>query len=388
MPTKPASSLRIVVLGYLVRGPLGGHAWHHLQYVAGLQRMGHDVWFVEDSDDYPSCYDPIRDEMSVDPTYGLAFAQSALTKIGLPDRWGYYDAHTRRWLGAGADLVQGACETAEVILNLSGNPLRAWTERIDTRVFIDTDPGFTQATHLSDAGLRARAAQHTAFFTFAENIATTATLPDDGFPWWPTRQPVVMDLWAAHPAPADGAFTTVMLWDSYPEVTVGGVTLGLKSRSFTPYLDLPRDAGVPLELAVGGPSVPTDLLVGHGWRVIDPRGPTRSLETYQAYLSSSLGEFGVAKDGYVTTNSGWFSERSANYLASGRPVITQDTGFSDVLPTGNGLMAFSTPDEALDGLASVRANHAHHCRSARDVAQSYFDSNLVLSALLNRTFQS
>jgi hypothetical protein len=197
-----------------------------------------------------------------------------------------------------------------------------------------------------------------------------------------------MDLWPTLPPPSDGAFTTVMLWDSYPEKTVGGVTLGLKSRSFTPYLDLPRVANVPLELAVGGPSVPRDLLVGHGWRVIDPRGPTRSLDTYQAYLSSSLGEFGVAKDGYVTTHSGWFSERSANYLASGRPVITQDTGFSEAIPTGDGLLAFSTPDEALDSFARVRAAYPHHCQSARAVAESCFESRMVLTSLLDRTFKS
>jgi hypothetical protein len=382
-----SSGLRIVVLGYLIRGPLGGLAWHHLQYVAGLARLGHDVWFVEDSDDYPSCYDPLRDVTDADPAYGLGFAKQAFGAVGLPERWAYNDAHCLGWLGPAGVRAEAICRSADVVLNLSGlNPLRPWVENVPTRVYVDTDPGFTQVRHLLDPGARERAAAHTAFFTFAENVGGSALLPEDGFPWQPTRQPVVLDLWPETRPPADGAFTTVMLWDSYPAVEIDGLTLGLKSESFAPFLGLPALAKTPLELALGGATAPRESLSGHGWRVLDSREPTRTLESYQRYLRASRGEFSVAKHGYVVTRSGWFSERSANYLATGRPVVAQDTGFSEVLPVGEGLLAFTSLDEAVDAIADAELRYAVHQRAARSIASAFFGSDHVLADLLERVF--
>ena len=147
--------LRIVVLGYIVRGPIGGMAWHHLQYVLGLKALGHDVLFIEDSDDYPSCYDPSRHVVDGNPTYGLAFATEAFRRLGLGESWAFYDAHTGAWHGAAASWATRFCETADLVLNVSGvNPLRPWTAPIERRVFLDTDPLFTQIRHLTDAAKR------------------------------------------------------------------------------------------------------------------------------------------------------------------------------------------------------------------------------------------
>jgi len=377
--------LRIVVLGYLVRGPLGGLAWHHLQYVLGLARLGHDVHFLEDSDDYPSCYDPRRDVVDANPSYGLGFTAHAFDTLGMPDRWAYFDAHTARWLGPAAPRALEVCAGAELLLNVSGvNPLRPWLAHVPHRVFIDTDPAFTQIRHLTDPAAHALALAHTAFFTFAENIAES-TVPDDGIAWQPTRQPIVLDAWPVTPGPPGGRFTTVMQWDSYRARDYGGRRYGMKSDSFAPYFDLPERAGPLFELALGSATAPRELLETKGWLLRDPRPPTRDPWEYQRYIRQSKGEWSVAKQGYVVTNSGWFSERSAAWLASGRPVVTQDTGFSRRLPVGAGLLSFTTPEEALAAIGEVGRNYESHCRNAREIAVACFDARPVLTQLLARS---
>jgi hypothetical protein len=377
--------LRVAVLGYLVRGPIGGLAWHHLHYVLGLARLGHDVFFVEDSDDYVSCYDPGQG-MTVNPAYGLRFTGEALGRLGLPERWAYYDAHTARWLGAGADKVLGFLGTADLLLNVSGvNPLRPWLLDIPARALIDTDPVFTQVRHLTDGRAAARADAHTSFFTFGENVpAGRSTVPDDGLPWQSTRQPIVLDLWpVARPRPG-ARFTTVMQWDSYTSGEYAGQRYGMKSDSFEPFLNLPSRTRAELELAVGSDSAPRDLLRKCGWRLRDPLEVTRDPWTYQDYLRDSQGEFAVAKHGYVATRSGWFSERSACYMASGRPVLLQDTGFTNWLPTGAGVLAFNDAVQALSGLDELRRTPALHAREARLICEAYFDAAKVLPSLLER----
>jgi hypothetical protein len=297
-----ADRLRIVVLGYIVRGPLGGIAWHHLQYVLGLTHLGHDVYFLEDSDDYPSCYDPSTNSTQADPSYGLAFASHSFNTIGLSERWAYYDAHTGNWIGPAANRALEISASADLLLNVSGvNPLRDWFQSIPVRVLIDTDPVFLQVRHLRDEGARKMAARHTAFLSFAENIGGVAMVPDDGFPWQPTRQPVVLDCWPVTPGPQDGKFTTVMQWESYPPTEYDGRTFGMKSMSFDPYRDLPTRTSAKFELAVGGPP---EGLAESGWLLRDPLETTKDPWTYQSFVIGSKAEFSVAKHGYVVSRSG------------------------------------------------------------------------------------
>jgi hypothetical protein len=381
--------LRIILLGYIVRGPIGGMAWHHLQYVLGLHQLGHDVYFAEDSDDYPSCYDPTRHVTDCDPTYGLKFSQSVFHRVGLGERWCYYDAQQNRWHGPAGDQSPKLISSADLLLNLSGvNPLRSWTEKIPARALVDTDPLFTQVRHLTDATARSRAAQHTAFFTFGENIPDgQSSVPADGFRWQTTRQPIVLDAWPVTAGPTTGKFTTVMQWDSYPAVEWDGKSYGMKSRSFESIVDLPRTTDAELEVALGSAWAPRDRLLAHGWLLRDPLEVTRDPWTYQAYLQQSKGEFSVAKHGYVVTNSGWFSERSACFLASGRPCVVQDTGFSRTLPCGAGLLAYQTIDGAVQALAEVHGRYEHHCRAGRDVVREYFDARKVLMNLIERAVE-
>ena len=380
------NKLRIVVLGYIVRGPLGGMAWHHLQYALGLAQLGHDVYFVEDSDDYPACYDPSRHVTDTDPTYGLRFAANTFARVGLGDHWAYFDAHASRWYGPCAERILGVCATADLVLNVSGvNPLRPWLADIAVRILIDTDPVFTQIRHLTDPAARSQSLKHTAFFSFGESIENgSSSIPRDGFPWRATRQPIVLDAWRVTPGPSHGRFTTVMVWDSYEAREHDGVNHGMKSASFGPYMDIPQKAGSPFEIAAGGRTLPRELLQKHGWILSNPLEATRDPWTYQAFIRRSKAEFSVAKHGYVVSRSGWFSERSAAYLASGRPVVTQDTGFSSWLPVGAGVLSFTTPDEALAAIEDVETRYEFHCRAAREVAVEYFDARKVLPQLVEQ----
>lgn len=380
------SRLRIAVLGYIVRGPIGGMAWHHLQYVLGLVRLGHDVRFVEDSDDYPGCYDPVRGVIDENPGYGLGFAAAAFNRLGLSACWAYHDAHARRWHGPAAESIVGWLAQADLLLNISGvNPLRPWLLGVPARVLIDTDPAFTQIRHLTDPAARTAAAAHTSFFTFGENIpAGRSSVPDDGFPWQPTRQPIVLDVWPFTPAPSEGRFTTVMQWDSYPPQEHDGRRYGMKSESFGPYFDLPGRCGRVFELAVGSPSAPRELLSESGWLLRNPLEVTRDPWTYQEYVRGSMAEFGVAKHGYVVGRTGWFSERSACYLATGRPALLQDTGFTDWLSAPGGVVAFRTPEDAATGVREIMARFEHHAREARAVAAEYFDAGRVLPHLVEQ----
>lgn len=376
------------MLGYLVRGPLGGLAWHHLQYVAGLIRQGHDVCFMEDSDDFPSCYDPTTHQTGSDPSYGLRFTGDAFHRLGMPDNWCYFDATRNRWLGPAGSHALEICASADLLLNVSAvNQIRPWLATIPNRVVIDTDPAFTQIRGLNEPGFRQLLDAHNVFFTFGENYG----LPDCGIPldgrrWRPTRQPILLEAWKVSPGRPAGAFTTVMQWDSYKSRDFGGRHFGMKSESFLPFMCIPSRTGESLEIAMGSESAPRSDLTIAGWHLTDPLTVTRDPWTYQAYLSKSKAEFSVAKQGYVSSRSGWFSERSAAYLASGRPVVVQDTGFSAHIPIGRGIMGFRTADEAIDAIADVSSNYDRHSSAAREIAEQYFDSDLVLRKLLDQTF--
>jgi hypothetical protein len=379
-----ASTLRIVVLGYVVRGPLGGLTSYQLQYLQGLMQLGHDVYFVEDSDDYPSCYDPSRDVTDRDPSYGLAFARRVFARCGLGERWAYYDAHESCWHGPCADHILAICEGADLVLNIGGvNPLRPWLQEVPARALVDQDPVFTQIRHETDAAARERALQHTSFLSVGENIVCPDTqIPSDGLPWQATRQPVVLDNWPLTPAPREGRFTTILLWDSYPAREFAGRRYGMKAESFDPYLELPARAGRRFELAVGSATAPLALLRDKGWSIRDSREPTRDPWTYQAYIQRSCAEWSVAKHGYVVSQSGWFSDRSLAYLASGRPALVQETGFSRWLESGSGVVPFATLDEALAGIEEITSRYELHCTAAREIAAEYFDASKVLERLL------
>ncbi len=377
--------MRIVVLGYIVRGPLGGLVWHHLQYVVGLKQMGHDVLFLEDSDDFAGCYNPETFETSIDPQYGLKFIKNIFDSLDLRNNWAYYDAHTNTWYGQSKQAVFSFCNKADIVINVSGvNPLRNWWTCVPTRIFVDTDPAFTQIKHLTDNKAMEHAKAHTHFATFGENFGKSiCSIPDDGLPWRSTRQPLCIELWKVSEEQIHANWTTVMQWDSYKQGDYDGKVYGMKSLSFKPFISLPKHTNEKLELALGSPNAPREELIHDGWIISDPLEATRTPQVFQNYIANSKGEWSVAKHGYVITNSGWFSERTLNYMASGKPVIVQDTGLKDLLPTGIGVLTFSNVNEAAEQIERVNADYSLHGKKAREIAIDFFDADKVLQSLLS-----
>jgi hypothetical protein len=362
-------------------------AWSPLQYVLGFAELGHDVYYLEDSDDYPSCVNPVTGLIDTDPVYGLTFADEAFNRLGMGTRWAYYDAHADKWHGpVGARMLE-LCRTADVLLNVAAlNPLRPWMDKIPHKVMIDGESVFTQLRHLTKPADRLRAEQHTAFFTLAENYGKDGcTVPSDGFPWLTTRHPIALSAWPEMPGRPKGKFTSVLSWESVPPIEYKGLYYGMKSTAFDNYRSLPELVGPVFDLAIS--NCPRDFFSEDGWRIrtgLEMRSVVRDPWSYQNFIRDSKGEFCINRHGFAVTWSGWFAERSIAYLATGRPVMALDTGFSAVLPTGDGLFAFASPDAVRDAVENIESAYEYHCHKARELAVEYFDAKKVLSAMLDR----
>jgi hypothetical protein len=371
--------VKILVAGIIARYPFGGVTWCSLMYLLGLRALGHEVFYIEDTGE--CIYDPEQNTRSEDPGYGTRYINTALTPFDLGDRWSFVN-YDGSYHGASKDTVRAFCEDADLFINLSGGSW-FWRDeyaRIPRRVFIDSDPVFTQLAIAKAEGWYVdffRTFTH--LFTFGANIGTPACdVPTSGFTWLKTWQPVVCDLWKASDAKPGGRFTTVMTWqtESFTDVD------GNKDREFVKVIDLPSHTANRLELAVNGPQA---LLREHGWSTVDAMGVSRSLWDYRRFIQESKGEFGVAKHAYVSHRSGWFSDRTECYLAAGRPAIVQDTGWSAHLPAGSGLLAFSNMREAIAGLDAIVSDYDAHARAAREIAHEHFDAAKVLRRLLEES---
>ena len=379
-----------IVTGMIATYPVGGVVWDYGQYALGLERLGWTVYYLEDTG--WEAYDPVKGVYGTDYGYGVKFLTQSLAALSptLAHRW-----HVRAMDGTtyGIDSVRLASlvREADLFLNVSGGTLlREAYMACPRKVLIDSDPGWNHFVNFpkwdanpgwqGTSGYRA----HDQFFTYAERIGKTdCELPDLGIDWKPTRPVVVLELWQAEPP--GRTWTTVMTWDNFRRpIEANSKTYGTKELEFGRVETVPRRVAAKFELAVGGASPPVDHWKQLGWSVIDSHDVSRSAAQYQHYVQSSRGEFSVAKNVYVATRSGWSSCRSVCYLAAGRPVVVQDTGFSDIIPTGDGLFAFADMDQAIQQLNAVESNYAYHQAKARDIAREYFDSNVVLSALLNR----
>ena len=399
-----SSRLRIVVTGLIAQHPrLGGVAWDYLQYPVGLARLGHDVYYLEDSGEWPYTDDGGTDPdswVAHDPTPNVEHLERTLARFGLADRWMYRFPVEPRWYGLADNARREVLESADLLINVSGTLERPDEYRaIPRMVYVDSDPVFTQvklAVLRGQEAFQKRVSLHDVFFSFGERIQSTEFA--NGFAWRPTRQPIVLSEWQPVEASRD-VMTTVMSWTSYRPLRHRGKVYGQKDIELRRFLDLPSAvAPEQLEVALGGAfhadwetddatgsheaRTPAERLRAAGWRVTDAASVASGLDDYRDYVRSSKGELSVAKHGYVVGRAGWFSCRSACYLAAGRPAIVEDTGFGDVIPSGLGVVAFSTPDEAVDAVRDVTGDYARHARAARELASEYFDSDRVLTRLV------
>jgi hypothetical protein len=368
--------MKVVLAGIMAQHPYGGVAWCSLMYAVGLRRLGHEVFYIEDTGD--CVYDLDQNARTLDPAYGLAHLDRCFRTVAFDGRWSFvnYDGTHH---GSSAVDVRRFCRDADLLVNLSGGTW-FWRDeyaRIPHRVFIDSDPAFTQLAIAGDTGWYAAFfAGFTRLFTFGANIGTAASpVPVGALRWHHTWQPVTLADWNTETPPGP-CFTTVMTWRTESFRDVGGD----KADTFRPFVGLPLRTRQRLELAINGPRA---RLEAHGWRTIDAIDISRTPDDYRRYIHQSRAEWAVAKRTYVATHSGWFSDRTACYLASGRPALVQDTGWTGHLPSGDGLLAFTTPEEALAGIDRINSAYEHHRRCALAIAREHFDADRVLPRLLD-----
>ncbi len=380
-----AKGPRVVVLGIAAQYPLAGVTWQAIQYLVGLRALGCDVYYVEDSGAPP--YDPASGGIGISAAANVAFLADVMRRFDLGGRWAYWDALADRWHGHDAADVRELYRTADAIFNLCGaTKLRDEHRQGATLCYVETDPIYEQMRVANgEEDSIDFLGSHDVLFTYGELLGTpSCRVPVERFTWIPTRPPVVPELW--HPGAAGRAFTSIATWENKGKnVAFRGETYyWSKHVNFLAMIDIPHASGEPFELAMDpGDAAVRAELASHGWSLVDPRPISADVDAYRTYIEASRGEFTVAKDIYVRPRSGWFSDRSVCFLAAGKPVITQETGFSELVPSGEGLLAFATLEEAIAATHAVAADWPRHARAARAIAEEHFAADKVIGAMLD-----
>jgi hypothetical protein len=360
----------------------GGATWAVLQYLLGLRRLRHDVFFVE-----PVALEALRPAGAVLQTSeNAAHLGRVAAAFDLSGRTALLLANTRETAGLSYDQLLRIAKRADLLINISGMLAdEALTCPIPRRVYLDIDPAFNQLWHAAQ-GIDMRFGAHTHWVTIGAAIGEPACpVPTCGRTWLKTVQPIVLAYWPEARSLTHDALTTVANWRGYGSIEHQGVCYGQKAHSLRQFSLLPTLTNERFLLALAiHPAESKDLawLTRNGWHLCDPAQVAGTPLSYQQFVQGSKAEFGLAKSGYVVSQCGWFSDRSLCYLASGRPVIAQETGFSHYLPTGEGLFAFRTSEDVLSAIDQLKANYARHARRARALATEYFDSDKVLTRLL------
>jgi hypothetical protein len=383
--TMPRTALKIVLAGPIAAVPgQGGATWAILQYVLGLRRLGHRVIFV---DPVPrSALRPVG--ATLNESVNAAYFNAVVRRFGLEQTSALLVSDSPcETIGLPYGTVVSAARDADLLINISG-VLRdeAVLAQAQHRVYVDLDPAFTQLWHAVQ-GLDMGFDNHTAFVTIGKAIGMPhCPVPTCGLPWIATWQPIVLERWPIAEGQPRGAITTVANWRGYGSIQHEGRFYGQKVHAWRAFMTLPTRTTERIRVALAiDPGETTDVqaLAANGWDLVDP-GIAATPEDYQRFVQASKAELGIAKIGYVVSRTGWISDRSICYLASGRPVLAQETGFSHFVPAGEGLLPFETLEQVLDCIARLNSDYARHARAARALAEEYFDSDKVLTQLLDR----
>lgn len=373
-----------VVVGFAGKWPLAGLMLYNLHYLAGLAELGYEVHYVERQNGPDDYYDPRTDELTADVSYGLASLEAVLPTVGIgPGRFSLIDVEGRCH-GAGWEVLEDALDRARFVLTLADSTWFDQLERCPRRAFVDGDPIFTQAAMLAGEPGGEAVERYDVLFTYGTRIGQSGCgVPDAGRSWIPTRPVVATGLWDATPArpPQRAPVTTVMNWSASADVRVNGHVYGHKGRELERVIDLPGRSGRRFLLAAGGPA-PRERLREDGWELANPLEVTGTLAAYRDFIAASYADLGVAKHAYVASASGWFSDRSTCYLGSGRPVLHQETGFSEWLPTGEGVFAFSSGEDVVEALGRIDRDYERHARAARTIAEEHFEARTVIARML------
>ena len=379
-------------MGFMGSMPIAGVIWQHIHYIVGLQRLGHEVYFIEDSARLP--YNPNTFEITDEFDYASEILTRMAKDFGFENRWSYCARYLPRNPTAGLPLkkIRQLYRDADAILNICGTQeFNDDLLKSDRILYVESDPGVEQIK--IDKGVSSTIdylGRHHALFTFGENVGTkNFPVPTHGLKWLPTRQPVVTDLWKTKRSPPRAAvFTSVANWSTSGLKDIewrGEKYLWSKSREFLRFVAAPKRAGETFELATDIKDDKTrEKFVRNGWRFRSPLDLSADYWLYRDYIQKSKGEFTVAKDQYVRLNTGWFSDRSVCYLAAGRPVIIQETGFSKLYGGEGGLFAFESLGDIAEAVREINGDYAKHSRAARQIARENFEAEKVLNCLLER----
>ncbi len=379
---------KIVVLGMMAHMPVAGNIWLVVQYLIGFRRLGYEPYYVEAHAITPSKLMKREDDDS--SARAAEFIGRVMRRFDLGDRWAFHALHDdNRCYGLTELALRELYASADLIINLHGGTVPLLEHSATGRlIYLETDPVECQIElYNKEAGTAEYLEPHRAFFSWGENYGhPDCQVPqDERFHFRPTRAPVLCDLWQNGKAVGGEAFTTIGNWRQ-PRRTLkfqGETYTWSKHFEFLKFLDLPRRTPQPFELALSSyDNADQRMLQEHGWTICPAMSFSTDLDAYRDYIRQSRGEFTVAKDQNIRLRSGWFSERSAQYLAAGRPVITQETGFSNVLPVGRGLFGFSSMDDILAAVEAINSDYAGHCRAAGELAREYFNYDVVLRRLL------
>lgn len=374
---------RIVLGSYMVRYPLGGALSWPLQWLAGLHLLGHEVYFVEKAGYAEACFDPVRGVMTDDCSHGVRILRALLEPWSMAERFCFVDAH-QQYHGMPRQAIEAVFASADLFIDIGTHG--AWLDEAQATavtVLVEGEPAFTQMKmqNALDAGRSVN--RYDLYYSQGMNIGRPGcTAPTAGLPWGHVFNPVVPSLFATLPPPAGAPFTTVMNWQAHDEIEFRGARFGQKDVEFSKFETLPGRVEVPMEIAVAGRNVPVQRLSALGWTLRDAHEVTSSVRSYLDYIAGSMGEFGVCKNVFVATRSGWFSDRSAAYLASGRPVVLQSTGFEEHLPCGEGLFAVGSMAEAAEAIIRIQADYPRHSAAARSIAVEHLDTRVVLGRFL------
>jgi hypothetical protein len=383
---------RIVIMGFMGGMPIAGVVWQHVHYIVGLQRLGHEVYYIEDSARLP--YNPETFEVNDKVDYPGKILDRLAGEFNFKNRWAFCARYLKENPTAGLPLkkIRQLYREADAILNICGTQeFNDDLLKSDRIIYVESDPGVEQIK--IDKGVKSTIAylgRHRDLFTFGENVGTKRfPVPSHGFKWHSTRQPIVTDLWKTNRAPKPTVvFTSIANWSTSGLKDIfwrGRKYLWSKSREFLRFVAGPKKAGETFELATNIQDEPTrKKFEQNGWRVVSPLQMSIDYWLYRDYIQQSKGEFTVAKDQYVRLNTGWFSDRSACYLAAGRPVITQETGFTKNYGGDAGLLAFSSLGEIGEAVKKINCDYKKHCGAARQIAREIFEAEKVLKSLLDR----
>ena len=375
----------IIVGAYMVRYPLGGMMSWVFQHLAGLKALGHKVYFVEKSGYSNSCFNPATRSSGNDCSYGIRMVNDLLSTVNLQNNWCFVD-HEGNYYGISQNKIESVFKSADYYIDLgTQNGWEDESSHCRCRILIDGEPGFSQISFFNDNDLGVRYSRYDHFFTNGYNIGRAGNLvPTGEVVWKHMYSPVHASMFRIKVPESKAPFTTVMNWQSHKPVSFMGREYGQKDIEFEKFIKLPSLVNARIEVAVTGRNIPLDRLTQYKWNRVNGIDITRSYQSFCHYIENAKAEFSVCKNVFVALNTGWFSDKSAAFLAAGRPVVLQDTGFSEHLPCGMGLFAVKNIEEATSAINEIESNWSKHSKAARDIAMNYLDTTIVLKKFVQQ----